>query len=301
LPGEGIALVVLGGVKSVDVRRDLKFDRTNLTVDALHPSEVMKKLMICSENFPLSVRNEVLSLTGGLQNIMQFGGSVLSVEGSVTGSASLDYAGRSGRAKLDVVVVRRRRVTVSFRYIRYPGPDGRMGGTGRNPAEAEQLMAVMNRFFMPSANVELVLRSARAETLQRPLGPSVTTEAFKAHVVPLRDHDADITVFFVGRWKGRDDPLGTAFLELGSVVLDDAPAQYIAPESGWPEHQFTDEQIYWKKERSTGTERDLHIVLAHELAHMLGAGHNYGDDNLMSMNRQDLKLTKNIVLAIGGK
>ena len=63
---------------------------------------------------------------------------------------------------------------------------------------------------------------------------------------------------------------------------------------------MTDDQIYWSKNR-TASERDLHIVLAHEIAHILGAGHNYGQDNLMSMNRQDLKLTKNIVLAIGGK
>ncbi len=301
VPYEGLSLVVLGGVRSLDVRRDLKFDRTNLTVEALRGSEVMMQLMIYSENFPRSVRNEVLSLAAGLHNIMQFGGSVLAVEGSVTGvAASLDYAGKSGRARMDVVTVRRRRITVSFRYIRYPGQDGRVSGTVRDPAEAEQLMAVMNRFYLPSVNVELVLRNSKAETLQRGLGQNVTTETFKNYVLPLRDQNADITVFFVGRWKGRDDPLGTAFKEYSSVVIDDSPRQYIAPGTGWPEHQMTDDQIYWSKDRKP-TDRDLHIVLAHEIAHILGADHDYGHDNLMSMNRQDLKLTKSIALAMGGK
>lgn len=302
VPYEGLSLVCLGGVRDLDTRRDLKFDRSNLDVGVVSPKQALMTLMTYSENFPGSERSEILGLTGSIWNLTRFGSTVLSVEGSVTGStASLDYVGRAGRAKLDVVTVRRRRVSVSFRYIRFRDAGGAMrGGTSRDPAEAEQLIAVMNRLYMPSANIELTLRSSKAEQIDQALGTAILMDNFQKHVLPLRDRNADITVFFVGKWKGGEDPLGSAFSAQKSVVVDDAPLQYIAPQTGWPENQFTDDQIYHSKDRKA-TDRDLHIVLAHEVAHILGAGHNDGDDNLMSMNRQDLKLTRNIVLAIGGK
>jgi hypothetical protein len=302
VPYEGLGLVCLGGVRNVDVRRDLKFDRTSLDVSVVSPKEALMTLMIYSENFPQSVRSEILALTGSIWNLSQFGSTVLSVEGSFAGSsASLDYVSRSGTAKLDVVTVRRRRISVSFRYVRYRNSNGAMtGGTSRDPAEAEKLLAVVNRLFLPSANVELTLRSTKAEHLEQVLGPAVGLENFQKRVLPLRDRSADVTVFFVGKWTGGDDPLGSAFSADKSVVVDDAPLQYIAPETAWPPHLVTDDQIYYSKNRAA-TDRDLHIVLAHEIAHILGAGHNYGQDNLMSMNRQDLKLNKDIVLAIGGK
>jgi hypothetical protein len=302
VPYEGVGLVCLGGVRNVDVRRDLKFDRVSLDVSVVGPKAALRALMTYSENFPHNMRSEILALAGNIWHLSQYGSTVLSVEGSFTGSyASLDFAGRTGRAKLDVVTVRRRRIAVSFRYVRYRDGNGAMrGGTSRDPAEAEKLVAVMNRLFMPSANIELTLRSAKAEQLEQALGPAVLMENFQKHIIPLRDRDADITVFFVGKWKGRDDPLGTAFPGYKSVVVDDAPLHYIAPEKGWPRHQFTDDQIYHSTHR-TATDRDLHIVLAHEIAHILGAHHNDGQDNLMSMKRQDLSLTRDIVLAIGGK
>jgi hypothetical protein len=305
VPYEGIGLVCLGGVRNLDVRRDLKFDRSSLDVSVVSAKAAPMQLMIYSENFPQSVRSQILVLTGEIQILTQFGSTVLAVEGSFAGSsASLDYAGPKGRARLDVVTVKRRRIAVSFRYIRYRDESGAMrGGTSRDPAEAEKLLAVMNRLFMPSANIEFTFRSAKAEQLEQALGPAILTENFQKHILPLRDRSADITVFFVGKWKGTDDPLGTAFPEEKSVVVDDAPLQYIAPETAWPPHLFTDDQIYHSRNRAA-TDRDLHIVLAHELAHILGytGRHDYsGHDNLMSMNRQDLKLTKDIVLAIGGK
>jgi hypothetical protein len=302
VPYEGIGLVCLGGVRNPDLRRDLKFDRTSLDVSVVSAKAALMKLMIYSDNFPHNMRGEILALAGYIWQLAQFGTMVLSVEGSFAGSsASLDYTGRSGTTKLDVVTVKRRRIAVSFRYIKYRDGNGAMkGGTSRDPAEAEKLIEVMNRLFMPSANIELTLHSAKAEQLEQALGQAILIENFQKYILPLRDRSADITVFFVGKWRGRDDPLGSAFSDYKSVVVDDAPLQYIAPETAWPRHHITDDQIYYSKNR-TATDRDLHIVLAHEIAHILGAHHNDGHDNLMAMNRQDLVLTKDIVLAIGGK
>ena len=46
------------------------------------------------------------------------------------------------------------------------------------------------------------------------------------------------------------------------------------------------------------SDRDLHVVLAHEIAHLLGAGHNGDPDNLMSMGRQDFKFSKDTIRQI---
>lgn len=306
VPYEGLSLVCLNGVRPFDVNRDLKFDRTNLTVKVVTPASVLNQLMTYAENFPQNMSNQILALGGNVRNLIQYGSTVLSVEGSVTGSAtSLDCVSRSGTAKLDVVTVKRRTIGVAFRFFRYLDGAGQMkAGTSLEPAEADKLLEVMNRLYLPSANIELTLSSAKAENLNQALGPAVSVENFQKYVVPLRDPNADVTVFFVGKWKGTTDPLGSAFDAYKSVVVDDAPHQINAPQTGWPPHQVTDDQLqdmtYGSKNRAA-TDRDLHIVLAHEIAHILGAGHNGGDDNLMSMNRQDLKLTRDIVLAIGGK
>ncbi len=114
---------------------------------------------------------------------------------------------------------------------------------------------------------------------------------------------ADLTVFFVGKYKGTTDPLGEAFGDVDSVVIDDTPWQYIAPEANWPRPSVTDDQINYagRPLDRPKSDRDLHIVLAHEIAHWLGAGHNNEADNLMSMGRQDFKLSKETVRKISGK
>lgn len=302
VPYEGLSLVCLNGVRPFDVNRNLKFDRTNLTVKVVTRTDLLKQLMTYADNFPQTVRNEVMALSSQALNLIQFGSTLLSVEGSVAGSAAaLDCVTRSFTARLDVITARRRKIAVSFRFVRYKDSAGQMtGGTSLDPVEAEKLLAVMNRLFLPSANIELTLLNAKAENLNQPLGSAVLMENFQKHVLPLRDRNADLTVFFVGKWKGTTDPLGSSFSDHKSVVVDDAPRQHIAPQTAWPPHQMTDDQIYYSKNRAA-TDRDLHIVLAHEIAHFLGAGHNSGDDNLMSMNRQDLKLNKDIVMAICGK
>lgn len=302
VPYEGLSLVWLNGVRPFDINRDLKFDRTNLTVKGVTPADLLNRFMIYAENFPQTLRNEVLALSSQARNLIQSGSTLLSVEGSVAGSSTaLDCVSRSGTARLDVITARRRKIAVSFRFVRYRDNAGQMtGGTSKEPAEAEQLLAVMNRLFLPAANIELALLNAKAENLNQSLGSAVSMENFQKHVLPLHDPNADLTIFFVGKWKGTTDPLGSAFPTYKSVVVDDAPLQHIAPQTGWPPHQRTDDQIYYSKDRAA-TDRDLHIVLAHEIAHFLGASHNNGDDNLMSINRQDLKLNKGIVMAICGK
>ena len=65
VPLEGIGLLYLNGVRSPDVRRDFKFDSTNLTVTPVHASDLRKTLMLYAENFPSNVLTDVLASTAG--------------------------------------------------------------------------------------------------------------------------------------------------------------------------------------------------------------------------------------------
>jgi hypothetical protein len=137
--------------------------------------------------------------------------------------------------------------------------------------------------------------------VNRQLGNEILEGNFRNYIVPLRDQGAGLTVFFVGKWKGTTkDPLGTAFSDVKCVVVDDSPSQILAPQTAWPPNSLTDEEIYQDLPRPK-SDRDLHVVLAHEIAHILGANHNNEQDNLMSDNRQDLKLSKQTIIAIAGK
>jgi hypothetical protein len=302
IPSEGIGLVYLNGVRSLNMVDDLKFDRTNLTVTAVNASDISRQLMLYSQNFPLRVRTDVLGLAGSIRNLTHFGRAVLlAIEGTVAGvTAAVDYVKSGSRAKLDVYTAKRRTVAVSFRFIRYQNDAKEMrGGTALAPPYAQELVGVLNRLFLPSANIELTLKSSVYADVNRQLGPVILKDNFLRYIVPLRDQSADVTVFFVGTYKGTTDPLGEAFLDFNCAVVNDSPWQFIAPETAWPHPAMSDDEInYANPLDRPKSDRDLHIVLAHEIAHLLGAGHSDEQDNLMSKRRQDFKLSKDIVRAI---
>jgi hypothetical protein len=295
LPYEGIGLVFLDGVKSVDVRRDLHFDRSSLTVTPVRSSAIFANLMSYSQNFPQRMRDTVLALAVGITDRLFFGKTVLlSIEGSSYGEApSLDYVGKAGHAKMDVYTARRRTASVSFRFIRYQDDAGNMtAGTKLSPTYAAELIGILDRLYLPSANIELTLRTSAQANVNGPLGTPMSKASFLSQVAPLRDMGADITVFFVGRYKGTTDPLGEAFRDLKCAVVDDAPHQALT--------LTRDDQINYGPSPldRPQSDRDLHVVLAHEIAHLLGANHNDEPDNLMSMRLQTLRLSKDTVKAV---
>jgi Matrixin len=308
VPYDGINLVYLNGVRSLNIQQDLKFDRGNLTVKAVNAAEITRSLMTYSQNFPSTCLREVLALNGGMRSTIVHGSVLLSVEGSVSGmTASLEYIRKADRAKMDVLTARRRKVAVSFRFVRYQDEARLLSmGTGLTPPDAEGLLDVVNRLFLPSANIELTLKSAAYANVNQQLGTAILLDNFRKYIVPLRDQSAGLTVFFVGQWKGETDPAGSAFRDLNCVVLDDSPsaslAASLAPMTAWPPNLVTDDEIYYSPGRlhRPQSDRELHIVLAHEIAHILGAEHNNEQDNLMSTKRQNLKLSKGTIKAISG-
>lgn len=297
LPYEGISLAFLDGVGSVDVRRELQFDRNSLTVQPVRSTEMFPNLMAYSQNFPSRMRDTLQALDIGIRDRLFFGKTVLlSIQGSSYGeTASLDYVGKAGGAKMDVYTAKRRTASISLRFIRYQNDTGNMtAGTKLSPTYADELIGILNRLYMPSANIELTLRTSAQANVNRPLGTPLSKENFLNHVAPLRDMGADMTVFIVGQYKGTTDPLGEAFRDLKCAVVDDAPHQALT--------LTRDDQINYGPDPLVRpkSDRDLHVVLAHEIAHLLGAGHNDEPDNLMSMRLQTLRLSKDTVRAING-
>jgi len=224
-----------------------------------------------------------------------YGSALLAIEGRLSGYTTyLDCIRKGKSTRLAVYPTERQTKSLSFRFVRYQSDKGdTAGGTTLAPSCANELTAVLNRLYLPSANTELVLKSSGFVDLKERLGESITRDVFLNRVAAHRDSAADVTVFFVGKYKGTDDPLGEAFGNLACVVVNDAPQQYRAP---------VDKEEEIENGNSSGalprTDRDLHIVLAHEIAHVLGAGHNNEQDNLMSNKRQDFKFDKETVRQI---
>jgi Matrixin len=302
IPREGIGLVYLNGVRSLDVNRNLKFDGGSLAVRPVSPSDLQRNLLRYARNFPSDALGDVLSLSIGMQNTIRFGSTLLAVEARVSGrTISLDYVAKADRAKMDVYASSRTTIAVSFRFARYQDATGQLkGGTTLVPSYADELVRILNRLYLPSANIELRLKSSQYVDLAQKLGDSISQNNFLQDIAPRRDAGADMTVFFVGKYRGTDDPLGQAFPDINCAVVDDSPLQYLAPQTAWPGASLTDEQVD-SLVSPTGrakSDRDLHVVLAHEIAHLLGAGHNNDPDNLMSMNRQDFKFSKDTVRAV---
>lgn len=294
VPYEGAGLVFLDGVGSVDVRHDLRFDGTSLTVTPVRSTEIYPLLMTYSQNFPRRARDTVLALDIGLADRLFFGKTVLlSIQGSSYGKTiSLDYVGRAGRAKMEVYTAKRRTASVSFRFIRYLDESGSMAaGTKLLPTYAEELIGVLNQLYMPSANIELTLKTSAQANVNRRLGTQLSRDTFLSQVAPLKDATADITIFFVGQYKGTIDPLGEAFGNLKCAVVDDAPHQALTP--------TFDDQINYGPDplARPRSDRDLHVLLAHEIAHLLGADHTSEPDNLMSDRLQTLRLSRDTVRA----
>src|SRR5260370_22579712 len=174
-------------------------------------------------------------------------------------------------------------------------------GTALARRYAEELVEILNRLYLPSANIELTLKSSEYAMVNAKISNMILKENFRKYIVPLRYQSADLTVFFVGGYKGTNDPLGEAFPDVHCVVVNDSPRQDdLAPETAWPRRGVTDDEINYAGHPldRPKSDRDLHIVLAHDIAHVLGAGPNHEQDNIMSKGSQDFKLSKITVRTI---
>ena len=183
---------------------------------------------------------------------MGAGGVLLSVSAKKRGTSWL-YA---GKVKQQVAVTDPLVSDVTFRFLHHLDAAGKLGpATDKKPSDVEGWIADLDWILGAQANVWFEKAKAEAVKVNHVLGKPVGDAALRNHLAPEKDGMADVTVFLVGKWKGKTggDPAGTFFPDLNVIAVDDKPAIPMVP----GKDPFT-------------------IVLAHELVHYVLHYRGYG-------------------------
>jgi len=290
-PYRGKGLVKLINVRSFNIQSDLRFNRSDLTVKDV-TAEADKSVLEYAQEFPATLRDEYTAthIRHGLH-----GSALLSIEGKrLSYLADLNYVNGRIQAPLQVYTVPWRQVTISFRFVHYWNVDKEMkAGTTHDPSLAEKLVAFLNRYYLPAANVEFELKSALPINFSRFLGSPISEAQFMEFFIPQKDSAAEMTVFFAGEFRTSDNRYGASHFNAGCAIVSDHPiGEYLPPDTTWPSKSPTFEQSEaWIDQRvraanlkpRTSSDRELHHTLAHEVGHLLGhAGHNRQDEHIMT-------------------
>ena len=183
---------------------------------------------------------------------MAAGGVLLSVEAQKVGTAWL-YA---GKVKQQVAAIEPIYRDVGFKFLHHLDGAGVMSpATGKEPKQVDDWIADLNWILGAQANIWFEKSDFDPVKVNQVLAKPVGDAVLRNYLVKERDEMADVTVYLVGKWKGKagGDPAGTYFPDLNVIAVDDNPAIPMVPGSD----QFT-------------------IVLAHELVHYMLHQRGYG-------------------------
>jgi hypothetical protein len=183
---------------------------------------------------------------------MKAGGVLLSVQPQKVGAAWL-YA---GKVKQQVAVVEPVYRDVGFKFLHHLNGAGVMApATSKEPKQVDDWIADLNWILGAQANIWFEKSDFDPIEVNQVLAKPVGDAVLRSHLVSKRDPLADVTVYLVGKWKGKagGDAAGTYFPDLNVIAVDDNPAIPMVPGSD----QFT-------------------VVLAHELVHYMLHQRGYG-------------------------
>jgi SAM-dependent methyltransferase len=147
-------------------------------------------------------------------------------------------------------------LVVSALVVHHLDAAGKLGpATDKKPSDVEGWIADLDWILGAQANVWFEKAKAEAVNVNHVLGKPIGDAVLRGHLAPEKDGAADVTVFLVGKWKGKagGDPAGTFFPDLNVIAVDDKPAIPMVP---GPD-PFT-------------------VVLAHELVHYVLHYRGYG-------------------------
>lgn len=187
------------------------------------------------------------------------------VKGVVKGTAFIEAKNGSGTvvARLEVAVKTKKTVSTAFFYV----SDNAGHKTARALGAEVVLVKAVNDIYLPQANIEFTVRSAKAQAYAQNFGRVVRFSkhlkgvAASQHewdtVVAQRDPAADFNVFFVWEYEQDRTPL-----------IDNTEAGTLRSEKSC------------LMEDKTGANA-AEEVLAHEAGHLLGVGDTTDPDELM--------------------
>src|SRR5262249_14341441 len=98
-------------------------------------------------------------------------------------------------------LLRPRTVTVTLRFFHYLDESGQQIGTAWKPGDGQGIIDAMNSVVCPQANISFKLLKAEPMVVNKTFGPVIMDQVYDSTLKPQLDRDAEITVFFVGKWK----------------------------------------------------------------------------------------------------
>lgn len=205
---------------------------------------------------------------------------LLAITGKAPGTTVLATKGGTGPGSLQISVLRPRTVAVTIRFFRYLDQSGAQVGTTWKPADAQGILDRMNNIFSSQANISFKLLKAEPLVVNQTFGPVIMDEVYNSTLKPELDKDAEITVFFVGKWahSKTDAPNASSWFydKNNVVVLNDKPEHKEVPDID-----------------------PFQLTLAHELVHCLGfRPHVKRNHVLMSQDLQSLRIPREVVEVI---
>jgi len=197
-----------------------------------------------------------------------------------SGSIVVPSGGNRAAETLDVAVLPSKTVTLAFRYLQHLDDSGEMkAGTSLQPSGAKGLVEQLNAVYRPQANVTFKLTRADLLPIKEPLGQPITDVGYHRYLEKEHDTNADVTVFFVGKFvHSRTNTVdGTTFPngKKHDVIVNDK----VVPVA-------------------KGVDPFLR-ALAHEMVHALGRPSEEKRNNVLtSINIETLKLSRTVIMAI---
>lgn len=244
--------------------------------------EKMLKLHTAGDSEGVSDRSKALK-AGVLHALTQNPGRVFALHGTKGGFGKLTLTAGKETREAEVGVSKQKSFKLAFRFLRHREGTGTAPDTKHDPKEAPGWIAGLNWIYGPQANVHFSLEGT-ADWVTVPTKPDqpITASFFLDTVAAAPSKDADLTIYFVGEWRGSsNDADGTYYGDRKIVVMTDTPNHPEIPK---------------------GNDVFL-LVLAHEVLHHLRAlrgskGHHDRKNVLLSTGIQTLRIDKQLVIDI---